>query len=65
MKRKKKSNPGDIIKTRNGMYAVVGEFGSLITHGVFIIKDDGSLSPENITKRLKKKLPYEERRALR
>jgi|KBSMisStaDraftv2_1062788.scaffolds.fasta_scaffold03202_16 hypothetical protein len=62
MKRKnKKSNPGDIIKTRNGMYAVVGEFGSLITQGVFIISQDGRLFPEGKSR----KLTTEEKRSLR
>jgi len=61
MKKRKNSNPGDIIK-KNGMYAVVGEFGSLITHGVFVLTaEEGQLFPQNKPRKFSTK----EKRSLR
>jgi len=60
MKKRKNSNPGDIIK-KNGMYAVVGDFGSLISHGVFVLTAEGQLFPENKPRKFSTK----EKRSLR
>jgi hypothetical protein len=64
LKKRKNSNPGDLIRTRSGNYAIVGEYGSLMTYGVFRMKADGSLISITAMKK-GKKLPYKERRALR